>query len=797
MEKHFHADFYGFVIDNEQGLSFAGKPVSLHPKEFKMLLELVKQAGNRVSKEDLISRVWNDAPTSDESISRCLSILKSTLRRVSPGIEFLIKTEYGQGYRFIGQIGKPATFVNEENFFLLINATRNLIIVKDEQSRWQIANNATLELYGLIGKPWQGKTCSQLAAMCDERYQRYFDACSEADEQAWQARQSLELIRTIVSNDENNQQKRVFEIVKTPLFEANGSRKALIVLGQEISDRLESERQGRLMSRVLSNSDEAVLISDQDNNIVYVNDAFTRITGYTLGEVMGQNPRILASDRHDHDFYAEMWEHLLKEGTWHGEIWDKRKNGNIYPKWLNISTVHDGDGRICNYVAIFSDISKRKADEALLLFLAYHDPLTKLPNRLLLRDRFMQAVGLSARHEAGSVALLFLDLDRFKNINDSLGHEVGDRVLIAVAKRLEAHVREIDTVSRLGGDEFVVVLTDMPNTPAIAHVAQKILDHLSEEFEIDEQRLTSTASIGVALYPHDGDDFETLLKLADTAMYHAKDCGRNTYRFYTDKMNVDALERLRMRNSLAAALTNQEFVLYYQPQFDLISSELIGFEALIRWNHPEAGLMLPHKFISIAEETGQIVPMGEWVIREACRQAKAWQELGYEPVRVAVNLSSMQFKRGDIIKMITDLTDEHNLDPQYIELELTETIMLQDIEYILDIVEKFKSLRFTLSIDDFGTGYSSLAYLKRFRVDKLKIDQSFIRNLEIDRHDLAIVRSIIQLARGFDMHTIAEGVETLGQLDVLRQEGCQEGQGYLFSHPLAADQVVSYLKMRS
>lgn len=793
MDAPFHADFYGFVIDSEKGLTFAGKPVSLHPKEFNLLLELIKQAGNRVSKEDLIATVWNNVPTSDESISRCLSILKSTLRQVSPGTELLIKTEYGQGYRFIGQIGKPATFVNEENFFLLINTTRNLVTLQDGQNRWQIANNASLKLFGLVAKPWQGKTYEELTALCDAHCRQHFETCMQIDEQAWQSKQVIEFIVSTETEKHKGQQRRVFEITKTPIFEANGSRKALITLGQEITDRIENERQGRLISQVLANSDEAVLISDQNNNIVYVNNAFTCITGYTLEEVAGQNPRILSSQRHDPAFYEDMWHQLINEGTWHGEIWDARKNGEIYPKWLNISTVHDSEGVICNFVAIFSDISKRKADEELLAFLAFHDPLTKLPNRLLLKDRFDQAVGQSHRQYTGSVALLYLNIDQFKKINNTLGHEVGDRFLVAVAKRLEACPHEIDTVSRLGSDEFVVVLNDIPDTHAVSLIAQTILNNLAEVFEIDDYRLTSSASIGIALYPIDSDNFETLLKLANSAMYHAKDSGCNTYRFYTDKMNIDAMERLRMRNSLTVALREQEFELFYQPQFDLNSSQLTGLEALIRWNHPENGLMQPNKFIPIAEQTGQIVQIGEWVIHEACRQAKAWQQQGFQPVRIAVNLSCMQFRRGDILKMVTDLTDEHELDPKYIELELTETILLQDVEHILEVVEKFKNLRFTLSIDDFGTGYSSLAYLKRFQVDKLKIDQSFIRNLEVDRHDLAIVRSIIQLASGFEMKTIAEGIETQGQLDLLRKEGCHEGQGYFYSHPLPADQIVQYL----
>lgn len=797
MEEYFHADFYGFVIDTKLGLTFAGNPVSLRPKEFQFLLVLIQQAGNRVSKEELIAKVWNGAPTSDESISRCLSILKSTLRRASPGTEMLIKTEYGQGYRFIGEIGKPASFVNEENFFLLLNATRNIIILKDGLSKWQIANNACLKLFGLIGKPWQGKTSAELALLCDDIWKDYFEASIKTDELAWVNGDTYDFVLSSAALDkvEQHHKTRVFEITKTPIYEVNKNRKALIILGQEITDRLENEHQGRLMSKVLSNSDEAILISDQLNNIAYVNDSFTHITGYTLNEVRGQNPRILSSGRHDKSFYDEMWRQLLTEGTWHGEIWDQRKSGDIYPKWLNISTVHDSDGTLCNYVGIFSDITKQKADEAMLTFLAYHDPLTKLPNRLLLRDRFDQAIELLHRHETGSVALLYLDLDQFKNINDTLGHEIGDRLLIAVANRLEAHVRKIDTVSRLGGDEFVIILTEMPDSHSVALVTQNILDHLAEVYEIDQYRLTSTISIGIALYLDDGDDFDTLLKLADAAMYHAKDSGRNTYRFYTDKMNIDALERLRMRNELAEAISKQQFLLYYQPQFDLSNSRLVGIEALVRWNHPEKGLVLPDDFITIAEKTGQILPIGEWVISEACRQAKDWQNQGYEPVRIAINLSSLHFKRGDIIKMITELTEKHELDPQYIELEITESIMLQGIDYIIDIMEKFKTLQFTLSIDDFGTGYSSLAFLKRFRVDRLKIDGSFIRNLEVDHHDLAIIRSIIQLAEGFDMRTIAEGVETQGQLEILRREGCHEGQGYYFSRPETADKISQKLSL--
>ncbi len=790
MEEHFHAEFYGFTIDSEQGLSFAGKTVELRPKEFQMLLLLVRRAGARVSKEELIKHVWNSAPTSDESISRCLSVLKSTLRKVSPGTELLIKTEYGQGYRFIGEIGKPATLVNEENFFLLINATRNIIILKDDQNRWQIANNACLQLFDLMGKAWQGKTSAELAQICNPNWQEHFECGYLADEQTWERGDVVEY--TIQkANDPNNPEQfdRAFEITKTPIFEPNGNRKALIVLGQEITDRLENERHALLMHKVLSNSDEAVLICDQLNNIVYANTAFTNITGYTMQEVRGKNPRLLASGRHDKIFFQKMWRQINSDGNWFGEIWDKRKNGEIYLKWLNISTVHENNGALANYVGIFSDITQKKADEAMLSFLAYHDPLTQLPNRLLLRDRYHQALNLAHRHQQGSLALLYLDLDQFKNINDTLGHEIGDRLLIAVAKRLETNVREIDTVSRIGGDEFVIILTEMPDSQSIAMVAQKILGHLAENYEIDDYNLTTTISIGITICSKNNEDFDALLSQADAAMYHAKNSGRNTYRFYTDQMTTDSLQQLQVRIELAEAINKEQFMLYYQPQFDLHHARLVGLEALIRWNHPEKGIITPDKFINIAETTGQIVPIGEWAISEACRQAKEWQVQGYEPIKIAVNLSSLHFKRGDIIKMMTDLTDRHQIDPKFLELELTESVLLNDVDYILDIMKKFRNLRFTLTIDDFGSGYSSLAVLKRFRVDKLKIDNSFVQNLEVDRHDLAIIRSVVQLANGFDMKTIAEGIETAGQLEILRREGCHEGQGYYFKHPLNAVQI--------
>lgn len=540
-----------------------------------------------------------------------------------------------------------------------------------------------------------------------------------------------------------------------------------------------------LAAHVLANMREAVLVTDADNNILSVNRAFTEITGYSTDEVLGQSPRILASGRHDRTFYQMLWQHLAVDGCWRGEIWDKRKNGEVYPKWLEIRAIRNPDGLLTHYVAIFSDIGDYKRAEERLHFLAYYDPLTRLPNRVLLRDRFEQVAAIADRDRA-LLAVLFLDLDQFKNINDSLGHAVGDQLLLGVAERLRSCVRVSDIVSRAGGDEFVVVLNGIQDVGAVSEVAQKILCHVAEAFYVEAHELITSVSIGAAMFPNDGRDFDTLLKKADTAMYGAKEDGRNTCRFFAEHMNIATVERLQMQNGLRSGLLRNEFVLHYQPQFEMGSGRLIGAEALIRWNRPKHGPISPAQFIPVAESSGLIVPIGEWVLREACRQNRTWQDAGYAPMKVAVNLSALQFRRGDLVETVCGILDETGLAPEWLELELTESILLEDVGHVLTVIEALKLNHLTLSIDDFGTGYSSLAYLKRFAVDKLKIDQSFVRNLGVDKQDAAIVRSIIELGRGLNLRTIAEGVETDSQRVLLQAYGCNEAQGYLFGKPVPA-----------
>ena len=442
--------------------------------------------------------------------------------------------------------------------------------------------------------------------------------------------------------------------------------------------------------------------------------------------------------------------------------------------------------------AMARDFAEIKAAEAKIHFMAHYDRLTELPNRLLATDRFKQAMAYAERSEA-KVGLLYLDLDKFKNINDSLGHSIGDALLKEVALRLWSCVRASDTVSRQGGDEFLVVLPETRDAQSISAVTAKILRQLAAPFSIEGHDLSISVSIGVTVYPEDGEDFDTLLKKADIAMYHAKDAGGNVCRFFDQQMNIDAVERISLHNSLQQALGRSEFVLYYQPKIDLVSGAVTGAEALIRWNHPQFGLTSPGRFIHIAEDSGLIVLIGEWVLREACRQAAAWQKAGLPEIVIAANLSAVQFKRGNLEQTVARALEESGLAPRYLELEVTESILIGDTELVLQTVDRLKALGLKLSIDDFGTGYSCLAYLKRFAVDKVKIDQSFVRGMIFDPSDLAIVKAIIQMARSMGLKTVAEGIEEAQVLDALRNNHCDEGQGYFIARPMPAEDFAIYL----
>jgi len=575
-------------------------------------------------------------------------------------------------------------------------------------------------------------------------------------------------------------------------MEADGAP-GLVATFTDITERRKTEAQLRLAFEAIRQSGEGILMTDARHVILSVNPAFEAKTGYAADEVLGRTPAFLASGRNDADFYREMQARIEETGTWQGEIWNQRKNGEAYPEWLNVSGVRDNDGPPGNYVYVYSDMTERVEAQQRIDMLAHHDPLTGLPNRVLLRDRVEQAMVQASRLQS-RVALMFLDLDRFKTINDSLGHPVGDELLKEAVNRLKRCVRDSDTISRQGGDEFMIVLNDVRDGDAVARVAEHIQQQMREPVDIEGHRLSTSFSIGVSIFPDDGQDFDTLLKKADTAMYHAKEAGRNGHRFFTEQMNRRVVEHLTMETQLRRALENGEFILHYQPQMDLNEGTIVGVEALIRWNSREHGLVSPARFIPVAEESGLIVPIGAWVLREACRQAREWQLAGIDPFVIAVNLSAVQFRHHDLINSVINALVLSDLDSQWLELELTESILIQDAEATLEAIRRLKSLGIKLSVDDFGTGYSSLTYLKRFSVDKLKIDQSFVRDLARDPEDAAIVRAIIQMAHSLRLRTIAEGVETEELASLLRVFHCDEIQGYWLARPMPAREMEDFLR---
>lgn len=559
----------------------------------------------------------------------------------------------------------------------------------------------------------------------------------------------------------------------------------------DISVYQKNESDLRLYERVFAASLEGIMITDKRGVIVSVNPSFTTLTGYTRVEVIGETPSILNSGRQNTDFYINMWSSIHEKGFWKGEIWNKKKSGEVYPEWLSISTIYDKNQETINYVGVFSDITERKESEEYLKYLANYDTLTDLPNRVLFKARLEVAIENAKRYDK-KVAILFLDLDRFKGINDTLGHNVGDYVLKQVAERLSQNVRKSDTVARLGGDEFTIILPEIKKEDVAISVVNKIFKALTYPFFYKEQELFITTSIGITFYPDDAISIENLLKNADSAMYKAKEQG-NRFALYTPEIN-DKLSRDRIiEQGLHKALDRAELTIYYQPQIDLKTKKIIGLEALLRWIHPELGYVSPAEFIPVAEQTGLIVPIGEWVIKEACRKNKDWQEKGYPSITLAVNLSARQFMDSNLVPTIIRILKETKLDPKYLDLEITESISIYNINKIIQILTELKAIGINVSIDDFGTGHSSLSYLKSFPITHLKIDKSFVDDIVSDKSNLVIIKAIIEMAHGLDLKVIAEGVESKEQLLYLEKLNCNAAQGYIFSRPLPTLEIEKLL----
>lgn len=559
------------------------------------------------------------------------------------------------------------------------------------------------------------------------------------------------------------------------------------VFCRDIAQRKRNEEELRVAAAAFETHD-GILITDAKANIQRVNRAFEKITGYSEWEVLGRNPRLMSSGRHDAAFYKEMWERLIQDGAWAGEIWDRRKSGEVYPKWMTITAVKDEQGRVSNYVAIFSDITERKRNEEEIRNMAFYDALTQLPNRRLFLDRLRSALAASTR-SGDFGALLFIDLDRFKVLNDTLGHDYGDLLLIEVAERIKACVREIDTVARLGGDEFVVVVEDIGGNLEEASyraglVAEKIREALSHAYHLKEHQHYSSPSIGVEMF-HDGSaSVDELIKHADVAMYQAKNAGRNTVRFYDPSLQQDLDMRAMLENDLRRAIESDEMQLHYQIQVDG-ARRIIGVEALLRWQHPQRGMISPAYFIPVAEESMMIIDLGNWVLHQACAQLVRWSDDPHMAGLVmAVNVSAHQFAEQDFVTHLEAILKQHAVAPARLKLELTEGVVLNDIAEVVEKMDALNTLGVRLSLDDFGTGYSSLAYLKQLPVSQLKIDQSFVRDITTDLSDAGMVRSIIDMAKNFGHDVIAEGVETEEQLNFLKLHGCMAYQGYFFSKPL-------------
>jgi|GEM_PF-441477 len=688
------------------------------------------------------------------------------------------------------ELAKAELSKSQAEFEAIFNANVDAIIFVDIERRIQMINPATSNLFGYTFSELAGNTTEPLYANKEDFEQQGLirfntDSRTPHEKSIYQ-----------MSYSKKDGNRFIGETIGTQVLDKNDKVIGYLAIVRDVTQRTQMEDQLRLAAIAMETS-EAIMITDPENKVLQVNKAFSNITGYSAVDIIGQTPALLKSDRHDEDFYKSLWSEINHQGYWEGEIWNRRKNGEIYPEWLTITCVKNQQNKVTHYVGSFLDITARKESEAKIKYQAHYDPLTNLPNRRLLQDRLEKAISLAERHN-WTGAILFLDLDHFKNINDSLGHPVGDALLQEVAKRLKTAIRKEDTAARLGGDEFIILLSDLSGDLNTAigqanHFAEKILNTLTARIEIKKHQLHISTSIGISLFPESSNQADDIMKYADVALYQAKNAGRNTHILYMPDMQDQANERLILERELYDACENGKLSVFYQPQHDN-KGDVIGAEALLRWHSEEKGWISPADFIPLAEETGLILKIGEWVLKESCELLKYIEENYKIPIRIAVNVSPRQFRQANFVDSVTDIVEETGANPKLLELELTEGMLISDIDNTIKKIESLRNLGIRFAIDDFGTGYSSLAYLKRLPLDILKVDKSFVQDICTDANDASIVATIISMARHLDLEVIAEGVENELELEFLFKNHCNIFQGFYFNKPMPIDKLYKVLQ---
>ncbi|MEI6859445.1 MAG: EAL domain-containing protein [Shewanella sp.] len=677
------------------------------------------------------------------------------------------------------------TLLENVNLQLFIDSLTEHIWIKDASGRYIVCNQSF--------EHSQGKTREEIINKTDQELfvrdvaKEYIRSDHDAVNKGKQV-----IVEECQGQDEGIEQYWL-ETSKVPLVAEDGELLGVIGVSRNISQHKALQESLELTGRIFENSVEGIIITDKKGKIIEVYGAFSEITGYLKDEVVGKNPRIFSSGRHDSAFFAELWSGLIHKGKWHGEIWNRRKNGAVFPQMLTISSVLGEDGDIRYYIAVFADITLQKKSEAEIAHQIYFDPLTQLPNRMALTSLIEQNIRY-AEVQQGKLATVFIDIDLFKHINDSFGHLIGDKILVDLAGRLSGQIEPEDALARIGGDEFVVLLSKVGGYEELTLALSKLRKAFEQPFFTDDnEQIRLTACMGVSLYPQDGKDSYTLLRNADSAKHKAKQDGCNSYAFYTESLTKKSIEHLKLQSALRGALDKKNFHLVYQPKLNFITMKTTGFEALLRWCDPVLGNVSPSKFIPIAEEIGLINSIGLWVLRKACQQGVKWTSQGKQFGRIAVNVSGQQLQQMSFFNEVKQVLEETGLAASALEIEVTESFMMSDTEVVIHNLQRLAEIGVDLSIDDFGTGYSSLSYLKKLPIRNLKLDQSFVRDLPTDHHNAAIAKGVIVLAQALNLKVIAEGVENEMQATFLRDNGCDEAQGYLYSKPALPEALNNFL----